>query len=215
MIFTVRTITIVGNEQLITNQSPLTAPTNILYFNKKKLHDEVLRLNPLVLDVDIQRVFPNGLSITLTPRTPVLLISTDTGDFFLDKHGEIIPGASTVYDRSSYVQIACNQNVAGGEQVKIAAAAAYAFTLQNYPEIQPQLFTCAHDRLIIAVEELVAYVPYEGDIEATVSSLHFLLKQFRIEGQHPKAVDLRFEKPVLITDWYVSASPSTAAAEAE
>lgn len=216
-VFTVRTITVVGNEQLITNQSPLLSSYNLLLLNKAKLREEILRLNPLLSNVSITRNFPSGLLITLVERIPVLVTTTDTGDFYLDEHGEIIPGASLLYDKNAYAHLICAPSQLNNINTEkyTTSAAAYATTILRSSDIHPIEFTCATDRLIVKFEDLEVYLPYEGDVNAIVSSLHFLLKQFRIEGQHPKAVDLRFEKPVLITDWYRPASSSTAAAEAE
>lgn len=199
-LFLVKTVTVVGKQGEILKGIEKIGGENLLFLNTKKWADRLEEENPIVKEIEVKKEFPTQIIINFKKREPRALIFDPNSNFSLliDEEGIILRKE----EREELPAIIANlQNFKIGDRIKdktidlalniIAVleekASSSKFTLDESANVLKA--TLADGALIL--------VNLEKDKEKTLYSLQRLQEKFKIEGNWPRKIDLRFEKPVL------------------
>lgn len=207
--FYLKQIIVHGDEQLITYSLASFQRQHMLFLNTKSIAWEFQK-QPWIKDVQVNKQFPNSLKVTLTKRIPVVYIQSDP-TLYVDEGGKVIPQLDTDYT-NNLPQIVCDEMPVSGDLWKINGSVRIFEIVREALEVNIPIESvhCTSTHVFeMDVEGVLFTLSDTDEIEQTVGSLLFLIKQFRIEGKRPKTVDLRFEKPVLRMDEGSTASPAT------
>lgn len=218
-LFEIRTVLLQGDPAFLSNITFFQQKRNLLTLDSTAFKKEILNLYPLIADVSIEKRLPNTLFVQVEPRVPIVFIESAEGIAFLDATGKIIPHLPQ-FEKYKTVELNCATDVleVGQTISNEAARKAIQVAAQVIHHIDSSVdsINCieGQNAVLIRTTEVDVIAPADKN-EELASSLQFLLKQFRIDGNWPKVVDMRFEKPVLISEIVQEASPSSEAGKLE
>jgi hypothetical protein len=201
-LFEVRQIVISGNADIFANTSWLTKSRNLLYLSSANFEQDLKTHYPFVDKAFVTKRFPNTLELTVFERSPIAILSANTG-FVFDATGVVLPLISR-YSIGMYSRIYCpvsNLKIGKTVEDKSISLALYLISeLRKSASVEITQVDCSEDRqlLTLKINQSQVLISPEQSQNYLASSLQFLLKQFRIDGKWPDTVDLRFDKPVLI-----------------
>lgn len=216
-LFAAKTIIIEGNQALV-QEAPVINEKSLLHLDIPRLREDLLKQYPMVADITIRKQLPNTLYLKITERMPLVYWQGDT-KIFIDKTGKILPMPNgkdipTELINCSFSERAIGMTIADSTTLVVIKQASEFIEKLSEP-IDKIACSSQKDTAEITISDLVILLPTNKENSTLVSSLQFLLKQFRIEGNRPKKIDLRFEKPVLISEVAQVASPSSESAISE
>ena len=201
--FQIKTVRIAGNSETV-NTNALTRQKNLFLLSPAQLKKELIAASPWIEDIEIKKQFPSTLLLVLHERIPIAEYQDEVNRFFLDKTGRLLPVLPSKNFNS--VQVFCSiveKNVGQTVTNKLLLhGLALVDALRSRIESQIIKLTCQEDikTIQLSLPDTTVLVSADSEPEKTVSSLQLLLKQFRIEGNRPETIDLRFEKPVVIPE---------------
>lgn len=169
---------------------------NLLFFPDAKLREQILKDNPLVADVIFKKQFPHTLIISIIIRAPVAIIETPSGIMGVDKDGILLPEPADKHGlpvlKFNLSEAAVGQKISRNE---ILESLEFISETENFIQLlsvessgSALLAKSAKTDIIFAQNEKV------GD---TATTLQTLLVGFRIKGNLPVSIDLRFDKPIV------------------
>ena len=200
-LFQIKTITIAGNSETV-NTSVLSGQKNLLLLSPNKLKAELIVASPWIEDVEVKKQFPSTLILVIHERTPIAEYKDEAGRFFLDESGRLMPALSSKNINS--VQVFCSiENKTAGQTITnelLQRGLLFIAAFKKNAGSEITKLTCVEEAKTIqlSLPDTTVLISPDSEPEETISSLQLLLKQFRIEGNRPETIDMRFEKPVLI-----------------
>jgi len=200
-LFQIKTVTIAGNPETV-NTSVLSRQKNLLLLSQNKLKQELIAASPWIEDVEVKKQFPSTLQLVIHERIAIAEYQDEANRFFLDKTGRLMPVLSV--KNFNTVQVFCSiAEKSTGQTVTNQLVLHGLLLIDAFKKtVGNEIFklTCQEDvkTIQLSLPDTTVLVSADSEPEKTVSSLQLLLKQFRIEGNRPETIDMRFEKPVLI-----------------
>lgn len=210
-IFQVKTVFITGEPKLFTNSTIFTQKRNILLLNAQNFSEEIKKAHPLIKEIIVTKRYPNTLYVRVTERVPVAVYDTEAGPLFIDAEGIVLSNRGL---QLLLPVLNCQISERNpGEQVVNSTTRAALDMLSKLINNQIQVLSarCSEEGntvIVILIDTQFLFSATQNN-NKLLSSLQFLLKQFRIEGNRPHLIDLRFDKPVLIPEVVLEASPAS------
>lgn len=214
--FEIQTVYIQADSRLILDTSIFQQKRNLLTISQSAFEKEVTDHFPQVASVRIEKHFPNTLFIQITPRVPIVYFKLNGEKRYIDVTGKILTSLPQ-YEKLKTTLLNCQFNELDAGQIVTDEIAKKAISVASnvVTEIDTAIVSIdcidAQNAVLLRTSEVNVILPTDKN-EELASSLQFLLKQFRIDGNWPKTLDLRFEKPVLISEVIQEASTSSDAA---
>lgn len=210
--FQVKTVYIVGQVDIFPHTRVFEKERNLLTMSTRRMSQAIMAEYPYVNEVLINKIFPDSLRVTISERVPVLAFEVSEGETLLiDKQGKVLP-PNPRYPIIALPKLHCLlDQVQVGDIVSpkiVIGAQVIAYLKETLTSDSEYLLCESEDKFLIGIDNMEVIFSPQQQFSDIASSLQFLLKQFRIEGNYPKKVDLRFDKPVLVPEDVPSASVS-------
>ena len=199
--FLIKTIKIAGSPRENLKGIEKLGDRNLLFLNKVKWKEEIERENPILKKVEIKKEFPSQVLIKFEKRKgrAVIFEPNSSNSFLIDDEGVILEKQKE--EKKLPVIIASLQNFKIGDRIKnknITFVLDLILVLEERAEESRFEFDEILKTLKITLsEKILILISLERGKKKTIYSLQMLLKKFKIEGNWPKKIDLRFEKPIL------------------
>ncbi len=195
-LFEIRKIEVEGTGFNVTvDQSRV--PKNLLFFPSDKLRAQILNDNPFLEDLRFKKKIPHTLVVVVVAREPIAKLTSDSVSVTLDKSGVILPDTGNrgvlprflfslantkIGDRTGDLRI-----LTGLKFVEETAGFLSVITVSPFEETS----------LLARTSKTDIFIPQDGDVKNLARSLQTLLTGFRIKGNLPAKIDLRFDKPIV------------------
>lgn len=203
-LFKIKTVKLYSNIDVISKHDLLTFDENLFFVSTGNISENLMKNNPLVKNAKVIRKYPNELIIRIEERIPVARIYQYEEKFLVDNEGRILPNLSRLKG-DKYPQLRCKfTQIQEGDFIVDKSV---LFGLEISEELSAtdanavKLIECiSEEKLSLEIKGIIVLVSPKQEAQKIASSLLFLLKQFRIEGEKPDTIDLRYDKPVYIPD---------------
>lgn len=171
----------------------------LFFIDEQALRAHILRKNPTVKTVVIEKDYPDSLQLTVVVRKPIAEIVPSSSPRYLDEEGVVLsqmassPGLPII--EASGIPIYGNMRA----DWRLMKAVMY-IQLFHKEQIQMERIRMQESGSYYEMTDpdgLEVYVPYVENPGSLVASLQVILSRFRIEGKRLSAVDFRFDKPVV------------------
>lgn len=107
-ILALKEVHIIGNKNLssefIFKLSDLSYNTPIYRINLEKIKNK-MENNPFIEYVEVSMMFPNTISINITERKPIALLTMDKQSYLIDKNGVILEKTKKPYVKNDFLRI--------------------------------------------------------------------------------------------------------------
>lgn len=179
------------------NQNKLTQ--NWLFFDSRQLKSDLISNYPQIYDINIKKVFPDKLEISLISRQAIAIVKTNRGEIWVDENGIVL--SHTPEFSGNLPRLIFNiDDVPDGSQIdnsKVLSCLKLIKYLNNNLDLGE--FSNYENRYFQAkIDKTSILFTQESDMQITAATLQTLINRFRIKGNMPTLIDLRFEKPIII-----------------
>ena len=195
-LFVVKNFEVIGTGiRIEVNQNRL--PKNLLFFPGDKLRQQILHDNPLIADVTFEKRFPHTLIIVVIPRTAVAVIRTPGGIMGLDRNG-ILLGEPNQTNTLPELKFDLPRTMTGEKisDQKIIQSLAFIGLTQTFLPLT-SIEASGSASLLARAKKTDIIIAQNANLTNTATTLQTLLAGFRIKGNLPASIDLRFDKPVV------------------
>jgi len=199
--FLIRTIEVSGTlEENIQGIEELGGQ-NLLFFNQKKWEEIIKNKNSLLKTIELKRQFPNQILVIFEKRIPQAIIFDPSSQiaFLIDEEGVILGWQKN--ESNLPMIMARLQNFQIGDSIKSESLNLMMALIAVLEEKAPGArFEIDEEKRVLTVtltNHCLILADLEKEKESIIDSLQILVKKFKIEGNWPKKIDLRFEKPIL------------------
>ena len=179
----------------------VSAYKNILFFNTADFSEYLMKRNPRVKSVTIEKILPDTLRIDLKARIPKAYVKDSLRTQYIDDDGVLLP-----VERESEIKlpviIAQDTIFFGTEKTDWRLIKAVSILTQM------EKTSISIDQIVINSGKSVFHVylntkseiiiPQSADAAVTAASLQTIIARFRIEGKFISKVDFQFDKPIVI-----------------
>ena len=199
--FLIKTIKITADQKAALKGVEKLAGQNLLFLNRNKWEKEIEKENPVLKDIKIEKKFPFQVLITFKKREPKASIFNSTSNiaFLIDGEGVILEQQKE--EKGVPVIIASLQNFKIGDRIKnknIDLVLNLISVVEEYTQSSKfEIDEIARILKVTLSGDVLVLISLEKEQESIIYSLQLLLKKFKIEGNWPRKIDLRFEKPIL------------------
>jgi len=181
---------------------------NLLFLDEKKTATILLKNNPRLVSVKLEKKLPNRLIIIIKSENPSCLIRANKGFFLVNNKGKIIEKLTNLTNSNKDLPIINFYQVLYFDRFFLGQVIDYQEILMGLKIVEKvmefgyevnTIDILGKDMILLKTEgeEKNIYFNLEKKIETQLYQLEFLLKQLKIRGLPFKAIDLRFEKPVI------------------
>ncbi len=194
--FTLQTIEIVG-EGLQISIDTKRFPQNILFIREQKITDELLKNYPQLASVKVQKHYPHSLIITPILRVAIARFSTEIGSFRVDSEGVVLDDTNSG-DLLPQLDIPVTQVIVGQhiKDKQFLSALGFIYECRGVVPITIiKIIDGASLSAKTATTDIL--IPQHGNNASLRATLQTLLTGFRMKGNLPAIIDLRFDKPVI------------------
>lgn len=160
---------------------------NLLFFPAQKVRMEFLAQNPLLKDIHIRKKFPHTIEIIAYTRNPVARVALSDREVVVDGNGVILGSSQTEHQRLPIIMGIGEDNESLQWSLTIINGVADIFSITNIDSTT----------LLAKANGIDIYFPQSEIILGKVATLQTLITGFRIKGNLPKVIDLRFDKPIV------------------
>lgn len=160
---------------------------NLLFFPTKKVRMQLLKQNPLLKNIVIQKIFPHTIRIVATSRRPIAIIAES--HLLVDSEGVIL-GAGETADNSLPLVYVAMADPALRQSLEILRGLGKENGIVSITK-------GTSGTLLAKTSTIDIYFPQNDTILDKVATLQTLLAGFRIKGILPNVIDLRFDKPIV------------------
>jgi len=195
-VFTITSIQVQGDGvQVLVNQDKL--PKNILFFPIDVITKQILIDNPLIESLSIQKKYPHTLLLHIRVRTGIAYVKTGTMSALVDATGVII-NFSLPTENIPVIERDIQLGNIGSHITDeyILSTVSFLKKVQSFVKIRK--LTIEDEAFIRATYDKtdILFVQ-KTDSSKLASTLQTLLSGFRIKGNMPSTIDLRFDKPIV------------------
>lgn len=179
----------------------VSAYKNILFFNTADFSQYLIKRNPRVKSVTIEKILPNTLRIDLKPRIPKAYVKTSLRTQYIDDDGVLLPVEKESEIKLPVIMVP-NTIFFGTEKTDWRLIKAVSILDQM------EKASISIDQMVIDEKKSVfilylntkseIIIPQSADPAVTAASLQIIIIRFRIEGKFISKVDFQFDKPIVI-----------------
>lgn len=173
---------------------------NLILLDNKSLIDFLLKNNPNINKIYINKSIPNTLMIQIIPRIPIAIVSNDRISMYVDEEGIYLTDLS---------------DLGLLPKIEIANIPIYSDRKADWRVIKALLILKYFDNGNIDIQKVViddnnnmytfrllndiqVLVPYNADASKLAASLQVIISRFRIEGKTISLIDFRYDKPIVV-----------------
>ncbi len=177
--------------------------TSLIFLNEKETVDFILKKNPLIKDVKIEKKFPSTLILKLTYDRTLAVLVVNNGYFNLSEQGKIISKSRKMNDslpKINFYQKLNFQFYNAGDSISFQDIKNGLFFMKSLNDLNlkvDNLDINGIDVLLFKLNDKKIIFSSVKDRELQIYQLEQIIKQFKIEGKSFKEIDLRFDKPVV------------------
>lgn len=179
-----------------------TSGKNILFLSPAKISAQVEENHPEFFQVQTSKQLPHGLLFEIKARRTVVAIGKEEGDFYLvDKDGVILEKTEHPADLPLVLIIDdISQSVGKKIQTEVILKQIQILHQSQLRLLEPKSTRVVSERTIEAwfKDDLQVLFSTQKEAKEQLDSLQFILERTKIEGEKPKRIDLRFDKPVIV-----------------
>lgn len=194
--FSITTIEVVGEGIEVSIQREKLAK-NLLFFASDRVAGELLRENPHLSSLEIQKKFPHTLVIVARVRRPIARLSTGDRTLELDRSGIVLSDAMSQQTlpqlNFSTPSVHIGQKL---DDPRILQSLTFIEHVGSIGTIQT-ITSYDSTSLRAKVDEIDILFPQDKLPPETGATLQTLIAGFRIKGTQPARIDLRFSKPII------------------
>lgn len=176
---------------------------NILFLSDSEIRKTLEEANPQVKDLRIEKIYPESLKLTIALDQGIAAMSVDQGYFIVSPKGRIMakvkkkPGQLPVI---SYYQKLHYSSYQTGDFVDLRDIITALYFLQKTRDLGLQTSSIdinGFNMIRLQLENKMILFTSEKSIQEQDYQLEILIRQFKVEGRDFKALDFRFEKPIV------------------
>lgn len=201
-LFQIKEIEIEGDNSLIIGIESL-AKKNLLFLNAKEVEKKIKTYNPQIVEVNLIKFYPQRIKLIIkTYKSEAVLAATDSY-FFLSEDGRVL-FKSKKQDQNlpliSYYQKFNSYSYQPGDWITfkdLLLALRLLKILQGLGVFPEGIDIKGENMILFKIGEKKIILSADKDIETVKYQLTKIIKQFKIEGKEFKALDLRFDKPII------------------
>lgn len=169
---------------------------NLLFFPDDKLRQQILYDNPLVSDVSFQKKFPHTLVIVVEARKAIAVVKTPSGNMGIDKTGVLLSstGKENMLPELHFdlPQAMIGQKISDRQ---ILESLNFIKATQSFMPLSS--IEASGAALLAKSPKISILIAQKTNFTETAATLQTLLVGFRIKGNLPAIIDLRFDKPIV------------------
>lgn len=199
--FLIKTIKIASAPEEILKGIEKLGGQNLLFLDRAEWEEEIEKENPILKEVEIEKEFPSQVLIKFEKRKGRALIfgPNPSTTLLIDEEGVILKKGNK--EEKLPVIIASLQNFKIGDRIRderiIFVLDLISVLGESAKESEFEFDESLQVLKVNLADQALLLIDLEKERKKTIYSLQMLLKKFKIEGNWPKKIDLRFEKPIL------------------
>ncbi len=176
---------------------------NIFLLTDAKIRATILTANPLIKNVEIEKVYPNRIKLTVETDKPLAAIKANQGFLFLDDKGKVIFKQKEIpkdLPLISYYQLLDYGSISSGDKIDLRDILTALHFLKKTSEIGINTISVdinGLDMIRLNLEDRSIIFTTEKDKNIQDYQLETIVRQFKVEGKNFETLDLRFDKPVI------------------
>ncbi len=176
---------------------PSQIPMNLLFFPEQKMKTFIVQKYPRVKNVRFIKRYPHRLIIQFTLREPIAFLEYAGRTFAVDEERMLFESSASVSLPTLRLPV---DEMKAGKTVSGKGVDMSISIIQSFRSIEDirAIVLNSDGFLEISMRDTTVFVRSDGDGKKTSDTLHTLLKGFRMKGQVPQVIDLRFVNPVII-----------------
>lgn len=172
-------------------------PQSLLLFPVERVKQIILREYPYIQDVAIKKEYPSTLKIFLTPRSPVAIVASVNRKLYIAKDGMLLGDVSLITHPVIQVEDLFIRPGLIVEHQGIRESLAFLSEMSQDENIQLLELPKEEKVIRVATPMYTVLLSQEKNGIESARTLQSVLTGFRIKGQIPQQIDLRFDQPVV------------------
>jgi len=175
---------------------------NIFTASSEKIINDVKDKIPSLKEIKLNKHFPSRITIDIVSRQPLVgLCAKNKSCYLVDESGFIYKKVFSFPNHLPFItdQLSPGFSYPGfiKESYLLKALKTAAELKKNFILFKQIILNSKEEMTIFLSEPVIASFSSQKSLKAQVDSLQFILRQSKIEGKLPAAIDLRFQKPVI------------------
>ncbi|MDH7476737.1 MAG: FtsQ-type POTRA domain-containing protein [Microgenomates group bacterium] len=176
---------------------------NLLFFNTQKASEILLRLNPLIKEINLEKKYPNQLKIEIKFGQPAAYLPSDLGYFLISENGTVLAKSKEkIYNLPEifYYQKFNHSAFQPGDKIDYKDIILALYFLKKAKEIALNIISIdikGFYMIGLNLENRKILFSAEKDWSIQENQFVSLIKRFKLEGSDFRVMDLRFDKPVI------------------
>lgn len=183
------------------------AGENLLFVSEAEIREQIIRSNPQVKGVSVQKTEPGIVEVAVNPRIPVAQLQSADGYFLLCEEGVVIEKRREPFSGSPimtyYQSIPFASTQAGSRldysDITIALRLAQELK-QSGLVVKDIAINGSHVIRLTTEKSKEILVTSEKDLKKTIYELETIIRETARRDIQFKSIDLRFEKPVYVPE---------------
>ena len=178
---------------------------NLVLLNTKKLSISLKALNPSTTKVEINKRFPNSVSIKYELKEPIAYLKVNDGYFYLSENSKILYKTKQFQQTGSIIEMHYYQSF---DYLTNPVGSSLDFLDINYSlsflrkvkglGFEAKSIDIDNPSMIrLNLNDATVIITVEKDIDSQLNNLERIIKQFKVEGNSFSLLDLRFDKPII------------------
>lgn len=179
---------------------------NLLIINTDQVEEILVTQNPFLQSVRLQKSYPNKITLELSYYEPIVYLAVRDGYYLLSRDGRILKKMrEDESDMLSYPVVKYYHSIPyvshqAGEYIDTPEV---TDTLHVYEEAQllgleiQDVDIQSYHMIALNGKEVSVYFSAEKDKEIVSEEMKRILRQLKIDGTTFRALNLRFERPVI------------------
>ena len=185
-----------GYESYYSSFLPLVSET--------ELQKSLIKENPIIAKVEVEKIYPNKLSLTVGTVGPAVTIKVADEYVLIAANGRVLQKVKTKPEKLPeifYYQELFKEQIKSGDllgfkDLQIAIKFIDILKSLGYKVVNVDINSFYMIRLVLEDSREIL-VTTEKDIQKQEYQVRSILRQFKVDGTNFKHLDVRFDKPVM------------------
>ncbi len=198
--FTIKTVTIIGSTKNLTGLDKIGGE-NIFFMDTDGLTKQLLKSNFLIKKINVKKIFPDNLQLTVNPRIGEVLLISSPSAYFLSDDGVVIGKADNnifyqfplIYYNNLHPNIGDTVGNDLQSLLELLAQLKNSNIIVQRIEIDPNL----QEAHIVTSDDTLILLSLTKNYQNVATPLQIIMTRFRIEGKSVSTIDFRFDKPIV------------------
>ncbi|PIP14964.1 hypothetical protein COY88_00430 [Candidatus Roizmanbacteria bacterium CG_4_10_14_0_8_um_filter_35_28] len=177
---------------------------NLFLIKEEEINKQLVAKNSFLKSVQIIKKYPSTLILVPQYYQPIAQVKINSGFFYLGEDGRILAKSKDEkkidYPVINYYQKLNYYSYSTGDWLELADIRLALQVIKLVTDLQLDLVSIdinGDDMILCNLSEKKIFFTTKKDIKQQEYQLTKIIKQFKVKGEQFKAVDLRFEKPVI------------------